>query len=76
MSNNEKIEFASAVEEAMEEEIAAALPVRRAKRRNCMVIPGTSNPQVAKMFSESMMKELFGAKHEADEENPENALLI
>ena len=75
MSSNEKIEFASA-EEIMEEEVAAAVPVRRAKRRNCMVIPGTSNPQVAKMFSESMMKELFGGKNEADEENPENALLI
>lgn len=58
MSQNEKIEFASAEPEA--EEIAAALPVRRTKRRNCMVVPGSSDPMVAKLFSEALMKEVFG----------------
>lgn len=50
MSNSsEKIEFASAEPEA--EEIAAAIPVRRNKRRNCMVVPGSSDPMVAKLYS-------------------------
>jgi hypothetical protein len=49
MSNNENIEYACA--EAQEEEIAAAMPVRRNKRRNCMVIPGTSDPMAAKLFA-------------------------
>lgn len=63
MSNLEKKENASATAEAMDEEFAGAVPVRRGKRRNCMIIPGTSNPQVAKMFSETLMKEVFGEKH-------------
>jgi hypothetical protein len=49
MSNNEEIEFASA--SPIEEEAAAAIPARRGKRRNCMVIPGTSDPMVAKLYS-------------------------
>ena len=53
MSNNEEIEFASA--SPIEEE-AAAIPVRRGKRRNCMVIPGTSDPIVAKLYSEALLK--------------------
>jgi hypothetical protein len=76
MSEEQKIEFASAEPTEMEEEIAAAIPVRRSKRRNCMLIPGSSDPMVAKLFSEAMMKEVFGSKVEADEENPENVLLI
>jgi hypothetical protein len=69
MSQDEKIEFANAEPES--EEIAAALPVRRSKRRNCMMIPGTSDPMVAKLFAETLMKEVFG-KVEADPYNPEN----
>lgn len=49
MSHQDNIEYASAKPEL--EEIAAALPVRRSKRRNCMVIPGTSDPMAAKLFS-------------------------
>jgi hypothetical protein len=36
-----------------------------------MVIPGTSNPLIAMMYSESFMKEVFSKKEEAmDVENP------
>lgn len=73
MSHQDNIEYASAEPEV--EEIAAALPVRRSKRRNCMVIPGTSDPMAAKLFSEALMKEVFG-KVEADPENPENGHLM
>lgn len=51
MSEKEKIEFASAEHCATEEEIAAAVPVRKGKRRNGMVIPGTSDPMIAKIYS-------------------------
>lgn len=68
MTEQDKIEFANATPEAMdEEEIAAAIPVRQGKRRNCMVIPGTSDPIVAKLFCDSLMKEVFGTKQEKDE---------
>ena len=49
MSTKDNIEQARA--EVEEEEIAAAIPVRSNKRRNCMVIPGTSDPMAAKLFS-------------------------
>lgn len=45
-----------AAPESNEEEIAAAVPVRRNKRRNCMVIPGTSDPLIAKLYSDALMK--------------------
>ncbi len=48
----------------MEEEIAGAVPARRGKRRNCMVIPGTSDPLIAKMFSQALMKEVLGKTEE------------
>jgi hypothetical protein len=54
----------------MEEEIAAAIPTRKGKRRNCMVIPGTSDPMVAKIYSENLMKQVFGVKTEEDSYNP------
>jgi len=55
----------------MDLEFAGAVPPRKGKRRNCMVVPGSSNPMVAKMFSEALMKEVFGEKQAVDEENPE-----
>jgi hypothetical protein len=76
MSNEEKIEFANAEPVLTEEEVAAAVPARRGRRRNCMVIPGSSDPMVAKLYSEALMKEVFGSKQEADPENPENATMI
>ena len=51
MSEMEKKEQGSAAPEQHEEEYAGAVPPRKGKRRNCMYIPGTSNPLVAKMFS-------------------------
>ncbi len=62
MSDKEKIEFASAEPCEMQEEIAAAIPVRKGKRRNCMVVPGSSDPLVAKIYSENLMKQVFGTK--------------
>ena len=50
MSKLEKTE-ANANAEPMEVEFAGAVPPRRGKRRNCMIIPGTSNPLVAKLFA-------------------------
>jgi len=64
MSNLEKKENANA--EEMDVEFAAAVPARRGKRRNCMIIPGTSNPVVAKLFADTLMKEVLGEKHEID----------
>lgn len=49
MSNKQEIEYASAL--PIEQEGAAPIPARRGKRRNCMVIPGTSDPMVAKLYS-------------------------
>ena len=69
MSEMEKKEAGSAAPESIEEDYAGAVPPRRGKRRNCMFIPGTSNPLVAKMFSDSLMKEL--GLNEAAPENPE-----
>lgn len=36
-----------------------------------MVIPGTSDPNVAKVESEALMKEIFSVKQEIDHDNPE-----
>ena len=57
-----------------EDEFAGAVPVRRAKRRNCMVVPGSSNPKVAQMFYQAMMKEIGEEEQEGKEvdPNPEN----
>ena len=38
-----------------------------------MIIPGTSDPKIAKLFADSLMKEVFGVKQETDPENPENS---
>lgn len=73
MSNFEE-EFAAGAQ-PMEEEPAAPV-ARRGKRRNCMVVPGSSNPLIAKMYAEALMKEVFPEKHQMDEENPENAGVI
>lgn len=73
MSDHEKQEHASATPFETEEEHAAAVPVRRGKRRNCMVIPGTSDPKVAKLFSDIMLKEIYGSV-EAVAENPEEKI--
>lgn len=71
MSDNVKQEIHNAAPEHMEEEHAAAVPPRRGKRRNCMFIPGTSDPLVAKMFSHALMKEVLGkTEQEAVPENP------
>ena len=56
MSDLEKKELSSAAPEQHEEEYAGAVPPRRGKRRNCMFIPGTSDPKVAKIFSLALMK--------------------
>ena len=69
MSDIEKKEAGSAAPQHTQEDYAGAVPPRRGKRRNCMFIPGTSDPLVAKMFSESLMKEL--GLQEAAPENPE-----
>ena len=52
------------------EEFAGAVPARRGKRRNCMFIPGTSDPMVAKLFSQALLKEVLGKEEEVSE-NPE-----
>lgn len=71
MSDNVKQEISNAAPEHMEEEHAGAVPPRRGKRRNCMFIPGTSDPLVAKMFSLALMKEVLGkTEEEAVPENP------
>ena len=56
MSDIEKKEDGPVAPQPTEEEYAGAVPPRRGKRRNCMFVPGTSNPLVAKMFSDSLMK--------------------
>lgn len=72
MSQNVKKEIQNAAPEYMGEEHAGAVPARRGKRRNCMFIPGTSDPLVAKMFSLALMKEVLGkTEQEAVPENPE-----
>ena len=60
MSESEKKELKSAAPEPQEEEFAGAVPARRGKRRNCMFIPGTSDPLVAKMYSQALLKEVLG----------------
>ena len=70
MSEMEKKEQGSAAPEQNEEEHAGAVPARRGKRRNCMYVPGSSDPVVAKMYSLALMKEVLG-KEEAAPENPE-----
>ena len=70
MSEEVKLEIAAAGCES--EDIAGAVPARKGKRRNCMVIPGTSDPLIAKMFSQALMKEVLGKSEEAAPENPED----
>lgn len=71
MSEEVKQEKAEAVYGS--EEMAGAVPARKGKRRNCMVIPGTSDPLVAKLFSQALMKEALGKVEEAaPAENPED----
>lgn len=53
--------------ESMDIEYAGAVPPRKGKRRNCMIVPGSSNPLVAKLFAHNLMKEVLGEKHEIDE---------
>ena len=50
MSNLEKKE-AAADPQPMDLEYAGPVPPRKGKRRNCMVVPGSSNPIIAKMYS-------------------------
>lgn len=71
MSNLENNQSGNAGPESMDIEYAAAVPARKGKRRNCMIVPGSSNPMVAKMFADNLMKEVLGEKIEIDEENPE-----
>jgi hypothetical protein len=33
---------------------------RKGKRRNCMFVPGSSDPLVAQKFTDSIQKECFG----------------
>ena len=66
MSNLEKKE-AAADPQPMDLEYAGPVPPRKGKRRNCMVVPGSSNPIIAKMYSQALMKDLFGAKKELDQ---------
>jgi hypothetical protein len=73
MSEEEKIEFASAEACPPGEEPAGAVPVRKGKRRNGMVVPGSSDPLVAKLYSDHLMEQVFAPKQEADKSNPENA---
>lgn len=49
--SSEKNELADAAPSISVAELAAALPGRKGKRRNCMVIPGTSDPNIAKIES-------------------------
>ena len=62
--NEEKKQHNNAAPEPIEEEFAGAVPPRKGKRRNCIFVPGTSNPQVAKLYAETMLKEILGEKHE------------
>ena len=72
MSDEIKQEAGNAAPETMEVEHAGAVPARRGKRRNCMVVPGSSDPLVAKMFSHALMKEVMSKyEDEAAPENPE-----
>lgn len=69
---SEEVKQEKAGVECEAEEVAGAVPARRGKRRNCMVIPGTSDPLVAKMFSHALMKEVLGKVQEAAPDNPED----
>ncbi len=61
--NEEKKEQFNAAPEPIEEEFAGAVPPRKGKRRNCIFIPGTSDPLVAKLYAQTMLKEILGQKH-------------
>jgi hypothetical protein len=37
---------------------------RSGKRRNCFFVPGSSDPNVAQKFSDSLYKECFGEKNQ------------
>jgi hypothetical protein len=60
LTNNQN---ANAGPESMDIEFAGAVPARKGKRRNCMIVPGSSNPLVAKLFADNLMKEVLGEKH-------------
>lgn len=45
--------------------------IRKGKRRNCIFIPGSSDPTVAKLFCDSIQKECFDVKIE--EENNQSS---